>query len=84
VFLFWFSFLSWFLAITSYFTAGDGSADSHLFRVFNNTHKCVRLAFPWKLLKCSPAIIIRELRDEVSENFENLSEKRDLIQRKTW
>jgi hypothetical protein len=39
--------------------------------------------FSWKLLESSPTILIRELRVEVSENFENLSEKRDLIQR-SW
>jgi hypothetical protein len=79
--LFWVSLLFWFLAINFYFTKFTmGAADSRGFHFFGNTHSCVRQAFSWELLKSPLTILIRELRDEVSENFENLSEKRDLIQ----
>ena len=63
-------------------------ADSTFFAIRINAYG---EPFSWKLLKSSPTILIRELRVEVSENFENLSEKSDLIQctggtpsRKQW
>jgi hypothetical protein len=84
--------LFWFLAISFYFTEGTWKRGFSWIPLF----LAIRIIaydkpFPWKPLNSSPTILIRELRDEVSENFENLSEKTDLIQctggtpsRKQW